>query len=204
MRLLGGTTPLLGSNASTGLPPPPPPPGASYVVRSKPKPKGMCSLLASITVSREREPTSTLPKLMLATSNATAGSTTCPTSMNGTAISCSTMRKVKKLSAISSLSGVYSNTISYFFPAAMTPRWVMHRNADAAAAELNSSPGGTPLTGSHANSYATEVGLSTMNRLVLRTLVPKDSNSTVLVAGSSAPSRPAGPKSPGSRRPADR
>jgi hypothetical protein len=60
------------------------------------------------------------------------------------------------------------------------------------------------LTGSHTNSYATDVGFSTMNRFVFRTLVPSDSNSTVFVAGSRDPTRAAGPGRPGLRRPADR
>mmetsp|Transcript_23592 Transcript_23592/g.80432 ORF Transcript_23592/g.80432 Transcript_23592/m.80432 type:complete len:209 (+) Transcript_23592:2989-3615(+) len=194
--LCGPTVPDGGSKDTTVLPPPPRTLSSPVVnvERSKLKANGRCSLLVMYTTSLALAPTSTLLKLTAARSRLTAGSMTWPTSRNGTLMPCSAMTKRQKLSSTSSLSGVYSKIISYFLPAPIMPLRFTHRKPLATGVSVSA--------GSHANSYATLVGLRTKKRFVLRTLVPSDSNSTTFVAGSRVPCDPPGPGSSGLRLPA--
>ena len=78
----------------------------------------------------------------------------------------------------------------------MTPSGVRHLNAGTGGARPAAG------TGAHLNAYATDVGFSTRNRLVLRTCVPRLVHSTVLVPAATAPVL--GPGRFGMRRPPER
>mmetsp|Transcript_47208 Transcript_47208/g.124429 ORF Transcript_47208/g.124429 Transcript_47208/m.124429 type:complete len:217 (-) Transcript_47208:564-1214(-) len=194
----GPTTPTSGSTLTTDSAPAGP---AANDARSKVNEKGRCSSFLRWIVSRARWPICSGPKLWRVRSSETAGSLIVPTSRKGTSICSSGMRKTQCDSCSCTVSGVKWKIISNLRPAVTTPLRVWQRKGWLVS---TSAADGSALAGSKTNSYVRLVGLTTMKRRVLRTLVPSDSNSITLVDGSSGPSEPSGPGMSGERRPARR
>mmetsp|Transcript_8590 Transcript_8590/g.14096 ORF Transcript_8590/g.14096 Transcript_8590/m.14096 type:complete len:212 (+) Transcript_8590:3093-3728(+) len=152
---------------------------------SKAKAKGMCSWFTRRATWCAVEPANTRLNCTCERSSDTSGSATFPTKTNGTSTLCSGILNLQNDSTSCGLSGTYSKTIWVVLPGAMEPRRFKQRKGPAES----SSP-----SRSHAKSYPTLVGFNTDILLVLRTLIPRDSNSMTRVARFRGASSPRGPR----------